>query len=509
MADRLRGRDTWRHGLLLGIGSSALVAFSLVAAACGDDTKDSPPGTDEPRQDGGTSGQGTDGSSSSGDAPGPSSTYVDFDINHVLVTGQSNSTGNAASPPLSTEQPFTNLMFDTGVMPMKGGFVDPSNHASAKIAGCDGEGCTTYETPKSFVPLREGDTYFDYQVETPAAGIANEISLLATTKLGRPKHDVLVSVQGRSGVAYSCLRKINCNYKPDYLNAFEQGMKEVESAKAIAAAAGKSYVVRAVATVHGETDQEAYLQGHPEFPLDGAGGKPVADYADALLEWQRDYETGIKQITSQPQSVPLLVSQISGWRDVAVSKVAQFQLDAHIKAPGKVVLVGPAYALSIDQNDCLHFKNDGERRLGEYFAKVYAAVVIEGKTWEPVRPKTVTLDGAVITVVFHVPMPPLAFDTTQVAAATNQGFGYADDSGGAAPAITKVELGGPDTVKITLASAPTGANKRVRYAMNQAAGACIGTPNGARGNLRDSDDTPSQNGYALQNWAVHFDVAVP
>ncbi len=133
--------------------------------------------------------------------------------------------------------------------------------------------------------------------------------------------------------------------------------------------------------------------------------------------------------------------------------------------------------------------------------------MLEGKTWEPLRPKAVTRDGAVITVAFHVPKPPLVIDTTRVAPAAHHSFAYADASGAAAPAIASVDLAGPDTVKITLASAPTGGERRLRYAMNQEPG--IGTPHGARGNLRDSDDTPSQHGYDLHNWAVHFDVAVP
>jgi hypothetical protein len=45
--------------------------------------------------------------------------------------------------------------------------------------------------------------------------------------------------------------------------------------------------------------------------------------------------------------------------------------------------------------------------------------------------------------------------------------------------------------------------------MNQVKNTCIGTPQGARGNLRDSDDTPSRSGSPLYNWAVRFDVAVP
>jgi hypothetical protein len=55
-----------------------------------------------------------------------------------------------------------------------------------------------------------------------------------------------------------------------------------------------------------------------------------------------------------------------------------------------------------------------------------------------------------------------------------------------------------------------GTNRRLTYAQNAPApNACPGPTQGARGNLRDSDATPSQYGYALQNWAVHFDVVVP
>ncbi len=439
--------------------------------------------------------------------------YVDFDINHVLITGQSNSVSNGGTPGISKTQPYGNLMFDTGVMSMKGGFVDPTNHASGAKETCDGEGCTTYEEPTKFVPLVEGDNYYDYDVETCASGYANAISFLATgiykgRIAGLPeKHDVLASLHGRSGNTYQCLRKGGCNYKPDYLLAFEQGLKEVTNAKAIAASMNKSYVVRAVAAIHGESDHYSYTDGTTEFPFAGTDGTPgaIVDYSDGVVEWQRDYETEVRKITGQSLPIPLFISQISGWNDAVTSKVAQFQLDAHIKAPGKVFLIGPSYHLAI-ASDCLHYTNEGERRLGEYFAKVYARVIFEGQAWEPVRPKTITRDGAVITIVFHVPKPPLVIDNDQVAAAPNLGFTFEDEGG---TAITKVDLAGQDTVKITLSQEPSGATKRLRYAMNQTPGTCIASPQGARGNVRDSDDTPSRNGYPLQNWAVQFDVPAP
>jgi hypothetical protein len=499
------------------LASSSLFALILfVGAACGEDPTDESSGSDSglPERndlDGSSTADATSDLDGGADADtGPlSASYTDFAVNHVLITGQSNSVSNSGTPVLSTTQPFTNLMFDTGVMPM---------------SGCDGNGCTTYQAPTSLVPLVEGDKFFDYAVETAAAGLANEVSHLATTKLGfgenpayPKKHDVLLSIHGRSGNTYWCLRKGGCNYKPSYLDPFAQGMMEVESGKALSAAAGKTYVVRAVATIHGESDHYSNLS---EFPLKASpcggdncsavGDGTVKDYADALVEWQKDYEASIQAITKQKEPVPLFVIQISGWNDQATSKVAQQELDAHVKAPGKVLLVGPSYPIPLDQQDCLHFTNNGARQLGEYFAKAYARVVFEGKPWEPVRPTQVTRNGAVITVKYAVLRPPLVFDTTKVAAAANMGFTFSDDSG-APPAIAAngVSITAPDTIQITLASTPTGGQKRLRYAQNQQPGTCIGTPLGARGNVRDSDDTPSKNGYDLHDWGVAFDVSVP
>jgi hypothetical protein len=471
---------------------------------------------------------GDAGDADAGDAdappPGPlSPSYVDFDINHVLVTGQSNAVSNAGWPILTTTQPYTNLMFDTGVMPMWG---RPGNNNTA----CNGAGCTVFQTPSALLPLVEGDKFLDanWGRETSASALANQASYLALNRFefgvraGYPqKHDILMSIHGRSGNTYWCLRKpvppvagawnhSICNYRDAYLAPFTQGMMEVESAKALAAAAGKSYVVRAVATIHGESDDYSWANGGWEFPLAAHDGTPneIKDYADGLIEWQDDYETSIKAITGQSVPVPLLVSQTSGWNYGAYSRVAHDQLRAHVLAPGKVILIGPSYFMQLNQSDCNHFTSEGVRTLGEYFAKVYAHVVLGGQTWEPLRPRTVTRAGNVITARFHVPKPPLVIDTTRVAAAASYGFSFRDSTGAAAPQITGVAITGPDTVQITLAATPTGTNQRLQYAMNQVPNTCIGTPNGARGNLRDSDDTPSRLGKSLHNWAVHFDEAV-
>lgn len=463
---------------------------------------DAPQASGDPRDDAGGV-PGSDGASSDDAGPPPDGApydpppvpYQHFDVNHVLSTGQSNSVANDGKPVLSTTQPYANMMFDVGVMPG---------------SSCDGDGCTVYEKPTAFVPLVEGDHFFSYGVETMSAGMANEITKLGLERylVGKPTHDVLVSLHGRSGNSYWCLRKGGCGWWQGrgYVEPFESGMKEVADGFALAKAAGKTYAVRAVTAIHGEHDHYAYASGDTAFPLPGTDGTSIVhDYGEGLEEWQRDYEAGAKAITGQTVPVPLFVSQYSHWNNVPTTKIAYQQLAAHVRSKGKVIVVAPTYALEYTST-CLHFSSKGERQLGEYFGKAYAKVVLEGRAWEPLRPTALSLSGNVITVTYAVPKPPLVLDTEKVSNPGNYGFEFVDGSD-APPAITKVELEGPDRIRITLASAPTGPAKRLRYAYTFAG--CGGNGTLARGNVRDSDDTPSQYGYDLSNWSVHFDEAVP
>lgn len=426
------------------------------------------------------------------DPPTEPPTYRHYDVNHVLSTGQSNSVAHGGLPVLTTSQPYGNVMFDVGVM---------------TSARCEGQGCRAYETPSSFVPLVEGDAFW-YPVETMSSAFANAAAKLARERHDEPSHDILVSLAGRSGLTYWCLRRGSCTFvDPSYLVAFDESMMQVDSAVAIAKASGRSYVVRAVTSIHGESDDYAYATGTQEFPLDGTDGafQSVRDYADGLLEWQRDYEAGVKERTGQDLPVPLLISQHSGWNDIATSAVAMYQYEAHARSKGKVVLVTPGYPIAFDE-DCRHYSNHGERHLGEYFGKAYARIVLEGRAWEPVRPRRVTAAGAVVSARFHVPVPPLVLDTERVVDPGHFGFEVVDGDGAALP-IESVALGGPDTVTIRLRE-ETPAPARLRYAYRTVPHSCPGRFAGARGNLRDSDDTPSQYGYDLFNWAVHFDVPV-
>ena len=450
----------------------------------------------------------------------PPPTYVHYDINHVLSTGASDSVANGASAFVTTTQPFGNLMFDTGVM---------------TAGSCNGEGCTVYQTPSAFAPLVEGDKFFNYGVETISSGLGNQANVLASkyfAKVGLPavEHAVLVSLHGRSGNPYWCLRLQAANVEPNhgpcyfptssgYIAPFDEALMQVQSAKALAAAAGKTYAVRAVTVIQGQGESDTNEQNFGFLVSTDGTNTRLLNYTDALLDWQWDYDTKVRAITGQAQPIPMFVSQF-GSMTTPTSIIPQRQLDAHTKSNGKVNLVTPNYPFT-HFTDCLHYTAHSQRRLGAYFAKAYERVVVEGKKWEPTRPLSVTRAGAVITVKYVVPVPPLVIDTARVDATSTSftvqpvyGFIYRDSTMSAA--ITNVAVTAPDTVTITLSATPTGANGILRYAYEaQSANACPGPTNGARGNIRDSDPTLAYhtdadgNPYELFNWSVAYQVAVP
>jgi carbohydrate esterase-like sialic acid-specific acetylesterase len=401
-----------------------------------------------------------------------SPSFVHYDVNHVLATGQSLATGVSGAPPLTRTQPYDNKMFVTGVL--------------AGSEGLDG-----------FVPLVEGERIpkAKYPVETMSSAFANLVTMMAREDLfvdlppERASHDLLVSLHGTGAKRYSALKKGT----PPYAT----GMAQVAAARDVARRAGQSYVVRAVTNVHGESDH-----------MDGTTGR---QYQEDLLEWQADYERDVAALTGQTEPVPMFQSQISTWTRMigktATSEIPQAQLGAHVASAGKVVLVGPKYHLMYSR-DGVHLTNEGYRHMGEDYAKAYRRVILEGRPWEPVRPVSIARAGATVTVKFAVPSPPIVLDTTIVSDPGNRGFEYAD-AGPNTPTISSVTVTGPDTVAITLSAEPTAAGGRLRYAHTGVPGTAGGRTSGPRGNLRDSDSTRSRYGNPLYNWCVHFDERIP
>lgn len=376
----------------------------------------------------------------------------------MLSTGQSLSVGANGYPALTTTQPYDNIMFAPGVIP-------------------GGEGL------RKFTPLVERG------LETMSSSFANLVGKLARDEFpgasNLDPHDLLVSAHGVSGVGYWALKR---GTKP-----YAIGLAQVKAGRDLAKAQGRGYLVRAVTNVHGESD-------HVRQNL---------RYESDLLTWQADYERDVRAITGQSEPVPMFETQMSSFTryGAKASPIPGAQLAAHVHAPGKVILVGPKYHLPY-ASDGIHLTSEGYRHMGEDYAKAYRRVVLEGRSWEPVRPKRITRVGATLVVTFYVPSPPLVLDTMRVHDPGSFGFEY-EETGPHAPTITNVAVTGADTVTITLSAPSTAKGARLRYAFTGNPHAKAGPVTGARGNLRDSDVTPSRSKNELFNWCVHFDETVP
>ncbi len=379
--------------------------------------------------------------------------------NHIISTGQSLATGYNSFPALTTTQPYYNKMLSVG--------------------------------GSSFSPLQETIYGGMPGTETMSSSMANSISSYFS-----PNYSTIFSMHAQNAASYLEIKQGT--------PAYENALNTIASSKSISLFSNnKTLVVPAFTVIHGETDE--------------LWNTTAEQYEEYLVEWQQDYESDIQAITGQSESVLMFTDQMSSWTrfNFATPRIAIGQYNAAKNNPDNIIMVAPKYML--DYFDGYHLRNYSTRRLGEYYAKVYKKVVIDGEEWKPLMPEEITISGNEILARFHVPVPPLAFDTTAVLAKANYGFEYADDTNSAT--ITDVEIISGDTVKITLNTTPTGNNQRLRYAYTGEPASMSGSqwPGSARGNLRDSDMTeatyqdsnvPAYMGNYLHNWALTFDEQI-
>ncbi len=398
--------------------------------------------------------------------------YLGCDINHILMTGQSLSIGDWGGPALSTTQPYGNLQFIGGSGNNMGEFiplVEPCYRDVILKHGSAGGGTAT--------------------VETPGSAMANLISELVYDATGaRTYHRALMSLHGIGASNYSVIKRGGSG------DAYNLGMQQITAAHNLAMQKRLSYRVAAVTVAHGEADLAN------------------ATYDVDMQSFQRDYESDVFAITGQHDPVPMIFMQFSSWTayGYATSAGALAQYRAAKNNPGRLFLAGPEYCLNYNSADTggKHLSNIGYSHMGEYFAKVYQRVVVERRAWWPVMPSFIWRDGANVYVQFHVPKPPLRFDTTTVTDPSGgaYGFEYTDDTTSAT--ISSVSIVRDNVVKITLSGTPTGANKKIAYAYTGTPAALAGPTTGPRGNLCDSDFTRSRFGYNLSNWGVSFQEAI-
>jgi hypothetical protein len=207
----------------------------------------------------------------------------------------------------------------------------------------------------------------------------------------------------------------------------------------------------------------------------------------------------------------MLLSQQNSFDDRAESTLAQWRVG--LDHPDDVVCVGPLYRYETAEG--VHLVTDGYRQLGEKFAQVYFERIVRGRPWQPLQPIGVSRSGPVVSVRFHVPVPPLVWDTTlqvphESSPEWTNGKGFEVRAGTTSLAIKSVAIV-DDTVQITLASAPPTSGVTVSYALygepSPRTTPVLGTSRW--GLLRDSDPfVGSQTQLPQPNFCLAFETSV-
>jgi hypothetical protein len=311
------------------------------------------------------------------------------------------------------------------------------------------------------------------------------------------------TVVGESGKGITALIKQTGTTIGDTGRAYAATLFEVGAFTQLAKAAGKTYGVGVVVMTHGETDADP----------------PNAAYKDQLVQLMADYNKDISAITGQTYKIPMYINQQHAYPNGAASKgkrpdVNNMQWQLGVEHKDSFVCTGPKYQYQANSNgDGVHLSVQGVEMLGEKTAQVYYERAVLGNDWQPLQPIGVERSGRVVTVHFHVPVPPLNWDTSFDAPAITEwakGQGFELRSSSANITIVSVEIVGND-VKITAGTDLPTSGLFVGYALTSQGVQLKNHSKAVRfGQLRDSDPfTGITTKLANPNYCVSFELPVP
>lgn len=384
-----------------------------------------------------------------------------------------------------TSPSFNNLQLSTGSLPWP---VDSNDPTLSMVPLREPIGRQASAYPSSW-PTNISAS------DTPHSPMANQLTAAVRDATGAD----FVSVHGAVGENGQCLSFLVKGATISGVNghAYEATLIETRAITRLAQAAGQTYGVGAIVVTHGECD----------------AGNPA--YADQLYALWTDYSVDLPAITGQAKPPLMIVSQQNASGERSASSLAAWRIG--VDHPEDVVCSGPKYQYPYT-SDNVHLLSDGYLQVGEKYAQVFYERELLGRDWRPLEPTSATRAGRVVTVSFHVPVPPLAWEETfqqphQATLpqwSTGQGFELRD--GANAPiAISAVEIEG-DAVHITSA-VDLPAVVTVGYAMSGDPAETMTTPFTGTvhwGRLRDSDPFVGATTQRAQpNFAVAFELPVP
>ena len=261
---------------------------------------------------------------------------------------------------------------------------------------------------------------------------------------------------------------------------------------------GWDFEMPALCWMQGETDVNSY---------------PGTNYRELLLQFVKDINHDIKQITGQERNVEIICYQTNAltrakdFNPLAYhcieTDVPQTQLEL-IRDNPLFHASGPTYPYDC-VNDIIHIDGLGQMKHGILAALAAQDIIRNQKNKRGLIPTKIECLDKEVIVSFNIPHSPLVIDTIQVAKAKNYGFSVITSIN--CDIATKVYIQ-DDTIHILCSESPK--DCRIRYAVN---GDYMksGRLHGPRGNLRDSQGdslvlTVQGRKYPIHNWCFQFDM---
>ena len=306
--------------------------------------------------------------------------------------------------------------------------------------------------------------------------------------------DTLICIfpDGQDGTVIADLGKGSKTY-----NKF---LHDIKTAYQSAQKRGWDFVMPAFCWMQGETDVTSY---------------PGTNYRELLLQFVKNINQDIKQITGQQQDIEVIcyqsnpVTRAKDFNPVAYNCpetiVPETQLEL-VRDHPTFHASGPMYPYDF-VNEIIHIDGSSQKKHGVLVALAALDILKQQKHLRGLLPLKAQCHDNEVIIDFNIPCPPLTLDTIQV---TNPGhYGFSVITPNNRDIVENVILQ-DGCVHLLCSESPK--DCRVRYAINGDK-MVSGRLHGPRGNLRDSQGdsitiTIQGKTYPIYNWCYQFDMPV-
>jgi len=373
------------------------------------------------------------------------------DYTHLIMYGQSLSTGQESHVTLSAENVPNNYMFGDQI------WINYGNADSQNLHPLQG---TRAKNAQDII-------------ECPLLGAANHIQLKGLHE------NIIATSAGTSGKSIEELSKESqtTTLYNDYTTA-------LNIANAFVNKTSSTITCPALFWLQGEWN---YVGGNGLTP-GSAATLDKNEYKSLMLTLKNNMQNDLKNVYSQT-SAPLFITyqcgaQYTRGRELAIGMA---QLEASNEY-ADIICAGPVYQMT-DVGG--HLDANGYRWYGEMLGKAYYKTVILHEDFKPLQPLELSRDNTdakKVIIKFLVPKLPLVLDDKTLAKITDYGFEVYNNN--ARQTISNVSIS-DDCVILTCAQNLTGKIEVVYAGLNAVYAPPVDGNGRGSGNLRDSDDYPA------------------